>query len=383
MPNFSPTENLSRAGVSIWLDDLSRNHLDSGRLLELVTSRNVVGVTTNPTIFAAALSNGDAYREQVTELATTDPGVEDVARACDQLTDLYTATGGFDGRVSNEVAPDLAHDTEATIAQARHLAHKVARPNVMVKIPATVEGLPAISAVVAEGISVNVTLIFSLERYRAVIDAYLKGLEHAQASGIDLVTIHSVASFFVSRVDAEIDKRLDTVGTREATAIRGRAAVANARLAYQVFERAFATDRARNLLEAGANIQRPLWASTGVKNPDLPPTFYVDELVAPHTVNTMPSATLEAVYNHDHPHGNTITGSYIEAQAVMDAVSSAGVSYDDVTAALEADGVAKFIASWHELLNTVGAALNAARDMAVPRSASNAAHQAVGPTRGR
>jgi transaldolase len=366
----SPTAALSEAGVSIWLDDLSRQRITSGDLARLIADRNVVGVTTNPTIFAGALAKGEAYEAQLHELAASGADVDtavfeittdDVRDAADVFRPVYDATGGYDGRVSIEVSPDLANDTDATIAEAHRLWDKVDRPNVMIKIPATLEGLPAITAAIGAGISVNVTLIFSLDRYRAVIEAYLTGLEQAKAAGIDLSTIHSVASFFVSRVDTEIDKRLIEIGTPDALALKSKGGIANARLAYELFQQEFATDRALALLDAGANRQRPLWASTGVKDPALPDTLYVTELVAPGVVNTMPEKTLEATFDHGVIEGDTVTGAFSDAGRVLDALASVGVDYDDVTLVLEREGVEKFIVSWHELLDTVRVALEAAR----------------------
>ncbi|MGY4856923.1 transaldolase [Cryobacterium sp. AP23] len=366
----TPTAALSAAGVSIWLDDLSRQRIQSGGLKTLIAEKNVVGVTTNPTIFAGALSKGEAYASQVATLAAAGTNVtdavfeittDDVAAACDIFRPIYDTTNGFDGRVSIEVEPGFAHDAEKTLAQAQQLWNKVNRPNAMIKIPATIEGLEAITETIALGISVNVTLIFSLERYRAVINAYLSGLEKAKAAGIDLSTIHSVASFFVSRVDTEIDKRLAAVGTAEALALQSKAGVANAQLAYQVFEQSFTTERASGLLAAGANKQRPLWASTGVKSADLPDTLYVTELVAPEVVNTMPEKTLEATFDHGVIVEGAVTGAYDAANAVLDAIAAQGVSYDDVTRVLEEEGVSKFIISWNELLDTVTAALEAAK----------------------
>jgi transaldolase len=370
MTENTPTAQLSTAGVSIWLDDLSRGRMDSGSLQQLIDTRNVVGVTTNPTIFAGALSNGESYAEQVSELAAAGKDVTeavfeittaDVSRAADIFRPIYDATHGFDGRVSIEVEPRLAHDAAATIAEAKELWAKIDKPNVMIKIPATVEGLEAITAAIAAGISVNVTLIFSLQRYREVMNAYLTGLEQAKAAGIDLSTIHSVASFFVSRVDTEIDKRLVAVGTDEALALKSKAGVANAQLAYEVFEQTFASERAAGLLAAGANKQRPLWASTGVKDPSLPDTLYVTQLVADGVVNTMPEKTLEATFDHGQIDGDSVTGSYDEANKVLDAIAGLGISYDDVTALLEKEGVEKFIVSWNELLDTVTQALAAAK----------------------
>ncbi|SDR66379.1 transaldolase [Agrococcus carbonis] len=356
------TRALSDAGVSIWLDDLSRQRITSGNLAELIAERDVVGVTTNPTIFANAIAAGESYEAAVQELAASGAEVdevitalttEDVAQACDLFADVYASTGGVDGRVSIEVEPGLARDTEGTIAQAAMLHERVGRENVLIKIPATQEGLEAIAATTAAGMSVNVTLIFSLDRYRDVINAYLTGLERAQQAGHDLSKIHSVASFFVSRVDTEIDKRLDAIGTEEATALRGKAGIANARLAYRVWLEAFSTERALTLLEAGANTQRPLWASTGVKDPALPDTLYVTELVAPQTVNTMPEKTLEAVADHGRIAGDAIAGTFEEAEAVLDALEAVGVSYTEVVELLETEGLEKFDASWGELVQTV------------------------------
>jgi transaldolase len=356
--------------VSIWLDDLSRERINSGGLQKLIAERNVVGVTTNPTIFAAALAKGEAYDKQVSELAKAGKTVteavfeittDDVSTACDIFRPVYDSTRGFDGRVSIEVEPGLAHDAAGTIAQAAELWSKVNRPNVMIKIPATIEGLEAIAETIGAGTSVNVTLIFSLERYRAVINAYLTGLEKAKAAGIDLSTIHSVASFFVSRVDTEIDKRLDAIGTSASTDLKSKAGVANARLAYEVFEQTFDSERAKLLLASGANKQRPLWASTGVKDPNLPDTLYVTELAVADTVNTMPEKTLEATADHGVIEGDQVTTSYANANGVLDAIAEQGISYDEVTTLLEKEGVDKFIVSWNELLDTVSAALESAK----------------------
>ncbi|MGN8025696.1 transaldolase [Microbacterium sp. 22242] len=368
----TPTEALAAAGVSIWLDDLSRTRITSGNLADLIANRNVVGVTTNPTIFANAITNPDdtSYDGQVAELAARGASAEeaifeattqDVRDALDVFRPVWEETGHVDGRVSIEVSPDLAHDTDGTIAQAKELWAKVDRPNLLVKIPATKAGLPAITAAIAEGISVNVTLIFSLERYAEVIDAYLSGLEQAKAAGIDLSTIRSVASFFVSRVDTETDKRLAAIGTDEAAALKSKAGLANARLAYELYEQTFSGDRAKALLDAGANRQRPLWASTGVKDPALPDTLYVTELVAADVVNTMPEKTLEATFDHGVIAGDTVTGAYEESRAVFADLESVGVDFADVTQVLEDEGVAKFIDSWHELLTKVRAGLDAQR----------------------
>jgi len=353
---------LSALGVSIWLDDLNRPLITSGGLQTLIETSCVVGVTTNPSIFAAALSQGDAYDDQIKGLAaegrTVDEAVfalttEDVRDACEIMLPVYRATGGQDGRVSIEVDPRLAHDTPRTVDQARELHAAVDRPNVYIKIPATVEGLPAISQTLTEGISVNVTLIFSLDRYRGVMNAFLTGLEQAREGGKDLSQIHSVASFFVSRVDTEIDKRLDALGTEDAAAFKGKAGVANARLAYQAYEEVFSTPRWANLEAEGAHKQRPLWASTGVKNPAYRDTMYVVDLVAPNTVNTMPTKTMLAVAEHGEIAGDQVTGNYGQSRNVLDALERLGVPYADVVAVLERDGVEKFATSWAELLATV------------------------------
>ncbi|MBP2051481.1 transaldolase [Streptomyces griseochromogenes] len=360
-------ERLADEGVSIWLDDLSRKRITSGGLAELVKSGGVVGVTTNPSIFQAAIGSGEGYEEQLTDLAVRDVTVDeavrmmttaDVRAAADILRSVYTASDGRDGRVSIEVDPRLAHDTRATVAEAKQLAWLVDRPNVMIKIPATRAGLPAITEVIGLGISVNVTLIFSLERYREVMAAYLAGLEKARERGLDLSRIHSVASFFVSRVDTEIDKRLTVLGTDEALALKGRAALANARLAYEAYEEVFASDRWQALAGGGANRQRPLWASTGVKDPAYKDTLYVDELVAPGTVNTMPEATLKATADHGRITGDTVTGGYAEARADLTAVQRLGISYDEVVQQLEDEGVAKFETAWQDLLDAVTKSLD-------------------------
>ncbi|MDT5211922.1 MAG: transaldolase [Mycobacterium sp.] len=352
---------LSAAGVSVWLDDLSRERLQTGNLAELIATKSVVGVTTNPSIFQAALSKGTAYDAQVKELADRGADVDatirtvttdDVRNACDVLAKAYEASGGVDGRVSIEVDPRLAHDTDKTILQAIELWKIVDRPNLLIKIPATMAGLPAITAVIAEGISVNVTLIFSVERHRAVIDAYLAGLEKAKEAGHDLSKIHSVASFFVSRVDTEIDKRLEDIGGDEALGLRGKAGVANARLAYAAYQEVFEQgDRFAALKASGAQLQRPLWASTGVKNPDYSDTLYVTELVAPHTVNTMPEKTMDAVADHGVITGDTVSGTADAAQQVFDALTAAGIDLPDVFRLLEVEGVEKFEKSWQELID--------------------------------
>lgn len=363
------TQKLSDAGVSIWLDDLSRERLTSGNLAELIKTHNVVGVTTNPTIFAGALSKGAAYAEQMRELAAAGADVEeavfaatcdDVRNACDVFEPIYKASNGFDGRVSIEVDPRLARDAEGTAKMARELYERVGRENVMIKIPATQEGLRPIAETLAAGISVNVTLIFSLTRYREVINAYMLGLEQALENGKDLSTIHSVASFFVSRVDTEVDGRLEAIGGG-AIELKGKAGLANARLAYEVFEEMFSTERWARLQAHGANVQRPLWASTGVKDPSLPDTLYVTGLVAPNTVNTMPEATLNAVADHGEITGNTIVPNYSESNKVLDAIAERGISYTEVVEKLETEGLSKFDVSWEELLQTVRKALDNAR----------------------
>ncbi|MGD9481747.1 transaldolase [Streptomyces sp. TRM70308] len=359
-------KRLSDEGVAIWLDDLSRGRITSGHLAEMLDQQHVVGVTTNPSIFQKAISAGEGYEQQVGDLAFRRVSVEealrmittaDVRDAADILRPVHEATGGRDGRVSIEVDPRLAHNTRATVAEARQLAWLVDRPNTLIKIPATLAGLPAITQTIASGISVNVTLIFSLERYREVLDAYLTGLEKADAKGLDISQIHSVASFFVSRVDTEIDQRLDALGTDEAKALRGKAALANARLAYQAYEEVIASDRWQALEAKNANRQRPLWASTGVKDPAYPDTLYVTELVAPDTVNTMPEATLEAAADHAEITGDTVRGTYERARADLDAIERLGISYDDVVAQLEREGVEKFEASWNDLLASTQAEL--------------------------
>jgi len=354
---------LSAAGVAVWLDDLSRERLRSGNLAELIATKSVVGVTTNPTIFASAVANGDAYDQQLRELAGQGADVEDIVRvfttddvrhACDVLRPVWAATGGRDGRVSLEVDPRLAHETDETVAQAIELWTIVDRPNVMIKIPATEEGVPAITRTLAEGISVNVTLIFSVQRYRTVMEAFLHGLEQARGAGHDLSTIASVASFFVSRVDTEVDNRLEAIGTPQAMGLRGKAALANARLAYGAYQEVFGVgSRWAGLAEDGAKPQRPLWASTGVKNPNYPDTMYVTELVAPNTVNTMPEKTMDAVAEHGECTGDTVSDTSVAAQQVFDALDGVGIDITDVFRTIENEGVEKFTASWAELAETV------------------------------
>ena len=361
---------LSGAGVAIWIDDVSRRRLSTGNLAELIKDKKVVGVTSNPTIFAKALSNADDYADQTRDLAVRGVDLEEAVRAittydirwaADVLRPVYDRTDGVDGRVSLEVDPRLARETEKTIAEASALWWLVDRPNLFIKIPATAEGLPAITAALAQGISVNVTLIFALDRYRAVMDAFMTGLEQAKANGHDLSKIASVASFFVSRVDTEVDKRLDKIGTEQAKELRGKAAIANARLAYEAYEQAFGTQRWKALEAAGAHPQRPLWASTSTKDPNLPDTIYVTELVTQGVVNTMPEATLLAFGDHGEVRGDTVRGRYDEARKVIADLEALGISYDDVVNVLEDEGVEKFAASWKELLESVSKELKGAK----------------------
>ncbi|MDX6276819.1 MAG: transaldolase [Nocardioidaceae bacterium] len=355
---------LADAGVSIWLDDLSRERIETGNLAKLVEESGVVGVTTNPSIFASALSKGEKYEPQVKELKAAGADVDttvfelttkDVSDACEIFRPVYEATDGLDGRVSIEVEPGLARDTDGTVAMAKKLWEKVDQPNALIKIPATEEGLPAIAASIAKGISINVTLIFSLERYRGVMDAYLFGLEQADAEGRDLSQIQSVASFFVSRVDSEVDKRLP-----EDSPLRGTAAIANARLAYEAYEEIFGSDRFKALEAKGAKTQRPLWASTGVKDPSYPDTMYVTELVVANTVNTMPEKTLDAVADHGEILGDRVHNTYEESRDAIAALEREGISYDEVVKILEDEGLEKFETSWKELLETVTAELDKA-----------------------
>jgi len=348
--------------VSVWLDDISRDRLRTGNLQMLIDDLHVVGVTSNPTIFAKSLSSGTAYDDQIADLKLRGVSVDEASRmittydirwACDVFRPVYESTGGLDGRVSLEVDPRLARETEKTIAEARALWWMVDRPNLLIKIPATLEGLPAITQAISEGISVNVTLIFGLERYGQVIDAYIAGLEKAAAAGRDLSGLRSVASFFVSRVDTEVDQRLDKLGTPEAAALRGKAAVANARLAYELFEQRAATERWQALAANGANLQRPLWASTSVKDPAFGDTMYVVDLVAADTVNTMPEGTIKAAADHGKLIGDTIHGTYDASRQVFADLEKLGIGYDDVVGVLETEGVQKFEASWNEFLDTI------------------------------
>ena len=366
----SPSARLSEVGVSIWLDDLSKDRLTSGSLRSLIDNHNVVGVTSNPTIFAGAVAGSNSYTEDLIRMAHAGATPEeavfevmiaDIQGACDVLRPVFESTSGQDGRVSLEVSPLLAHDTEGTIAQARELWARVDRPNLMIKIPATKAGLPAITEVIGHGISVNVTLIFSLERYAEVIDAYFSGVERAAIDGIDISPIPSVAPFFVSRVDSAVDARLDAEGGETASALRSLAAVANARLAYELFQTQHESDRAKALLAKGMRLQRPLWASTGVKDPALPPAYYVTELAVANVVNTMPEKTLLALESDGAVDGDRVTGHVDAARETLSALEGLGISLSEVTDDLEADGVAKFVQSWRDLLDTVATAMGSAQ----------------------
>jgi transaldolase len=362
-----PLKELSEAGVAVWLDDLSRERLVTGTLATMIRDEHVVGVTTNPTIFQKAIAGSAYYDDQARDLAIRGVAVaealraitgHDVRTACDEFRAAYDASNTVDGRVSIEVAPSLAHDTEKTSAEARALWWLVDRPNLFIKIPATKAGVPAIEQTLAEGISVNVTLIFSLERYGEVIDAFMSGLERAQKAGHDLSSMGSVASFFISRVDTEVDARLDKIGSKEAKALRGKAAVANARLAFKLFEEKFDSDRWRALEAAGAKPQRPLWASTSTKDPSYDDTMYVDDLVAAGTVNTMPEATIRAIADHGKITGDTIRPNYLDAERVLADLKDVGIEYDDVVRVLEEEGIEKFEASWNELTDSTQAELD-------------------------
>jgi transaldolase len=359
---------LSAAGVAVWLDDISRRRLSTGNLDKLRREHHVVGVTSNPTIFATAVRDAEDYADQIRDLALRKIPVEEATRmittydvrwGCDVMRPAYDESRGVDGRVSIEVDPRLAEETARTNAEAKALWWMVDRDNLFIKIPATREGLPAITATLAKGISVNVTLIFGLERYEEVMDAFLAGMEQAKANGHDLSRLGSVASFFVSRVDTEVDKRLDKIGTPEAQAMHGKAAIANARLAYQRYERVFAGTRWQALADAGANPQRPLWASTSTKNPAYRDVMYVEDLIAPGVVNTMPEATLHAFADHGEVKSDTVTPYYAEARQVLDDLARLGIDYDDVVETLEREGVEKFSASWEEMRHSVETALDA------------------------
>ncbi|MBM7825401.1 transaldolase [Arcanobacterium pluranimalium] len=360
-------DELRREGVSVWLDDLSRERLNTGNLQHLVDTAGVVGVTTNPAIFQAAISAGLGYSDAIAQLASQGKNVEevilqlttdDVRQACDVFAQIYAESGGVDGRVSIEVDPRLARKGEQTFIQAQKLWQIVDRPNLMIKIPATKEGLPAITRAIAHGISVNVTLIFSERRYREVAHAYIAGLKQAHEAGLDLSKIHSVASFFISRVDSEIDAQLEAMGSPDALAMRGRAGLANARVAYGAFMEIFEeSEEFRELRELGANVQRPLWASTGVKNPNYSPTLYVDQLVSTNVVNTMPEATLHATIEEANITGDTIRDSIYSAQRTIEKIIRLGVDFDQAMIKLKNDGVEKFEIAWNELIETVEKAM--------------------------
>ena len=374
-------QELAQLGVAIWLDDLSRARIRSGDLEKRVAQHGVVGITTNPTIFAKAIGSGNGYEEQVRDLALRGTAVGesvrlltawDVRAACDILWPTVARTGGLDGRISIEVDPRIAQDATRTAAEARGLWWLVNRPNLFIKIPATLASLPAITETIAAGISVNVTLIFSVERYRAVLSAYLDGLEQRLASGGALEGIASVASFFLSRIDIEVDRQLDTMTRAEqadSASLRGKAAIANARLAYEVYEAALASSRWQVLQKQGGQMQRLLWASTGVKDPSYDDTRYVVELAAPDTVNTMPAATLDAVADHGRPRGNAITGTYDAARAVFDDLRKVGIDFQEIVDGLEQRSLASFAQSWDELVSSVSRQLEKAGAEVMPDGA--------------
>ena len=361
--NTSRVDELKACHTSIWLDDLSRSKItgtDVHSLPSRISTSAVVGVTTNPSIFSAAISSGSEYAKDIESMkgSSVDDVIErlttdDVRAACDLLLPIYQASNGVDGRVSIEVDPRLANDTQATIAAGEKLWKIIDRENVMIKVPATLQGLPAITALLSKGISVNVTLIFSIKRYGQVIDAFLQGVEACSTPS----KVHSVASFFISRIDSSIDAQLKEIGSPEALQLLGKAAIANAHLAYQLFQEKFNSPRWAELWSKGAHKQRPLWASTGVKDPNYPDTTYVVELVAPDTVNTMPQSTLDALLDHGVLRGDTITSKYPEAVSVLRALSDLHISLDQVTSELETDGVNKFAQAWKELQSNVESAL--------------------------
>jgi len=387
--------DLAAAGVAVWLDDLSRTRIQSGSLARSVEVGDIVGITTNPTIFAKAIGSGSGYEDQLRDLALRGTAIGetlrlltawDVRAACDIMRPVYERSGGRDGRVSIEVDPRIAHDSDRTAAEARGLWWLVDRPNLFIKIPATQEGLPAISETLACGISVNVTLIFSVDRYKAVLDAFLTGLERRAAAGGSLAGIESVASFFVSRVDTEVDKRLDAMKSDAAARLRGQAAVANSRLAYEVYEQMLGSTRWKALAAKGAKPQRLLWASTGVKDKAYPDTKYVIDLVARDTVNTMPEATLHAVADHGVVHGDTVRNGYAAAHALMDELRRVGVDLADVADVLERQGVDSFEKSWEELITSVTEQVEKAGATVMPAGAvkpagSDGAPAAAAPDR--
>jgi transaldolase len=379
-------DDLAAARVSVWLDDLSRPRILTGSLARMVDGGEIVGITTNPTIFAKAIGAGSGYEEQLRDLALRGTAIGetlrlltawDVRAACDILRPIYDRTARRDGRVSIEVDPRISGDADRTAAEARGLWWLVDRPNLFIKIPATLAGLPAITASLADGISVNVTLIFSLDRYRAVLDAFLSGLERRKAAGGSLVGIESVASFFISRVDTEVDRQLAQIavqpGDKDLTAeldrLRGQAALANARLAYEIYEQMLVSDRWKALAAAGARPQRLLWASTGVKDKAFSDTRYVTDLVAPDTVNTMPEATLLAVADHGEIRGDAVHGSYTAAHATFETLNRVGVSIEEVANTLEEDGIASFAKSWDELIDSVTKQIEKAGAVVLPAGA--------------
>jgi transaldolase len=396
-------DDLSAARVSIWLDDLSRPRIQTGSLARMVDAGEIVGITTNPTIFAKAIGAGSGYEEQLRDLALRGTAIGetlrlltawDVRAACDILRPVYDRTATRDGRVSIEVDPRISGDAERTAAEARGLWWLVDRPNLFIKIPATLAGLPAITASLADGISVNITLIFSLDRYRAVLDAFLAGLELRKAAGDSLVGIESVASFFISRVDTEVDRQLlqlaaENVGAERAAlldGLRGQAALANARLAYEIYEEMLASDRWKALAAAGARPQRLLWASTGVKDKAFSDTRYVSELVAPDTVNTMPETTLIAVADHGEIRGDTVRGSYATAHAIFATLNQVGVNIEEVADTLEEQGIASFAKSWDELIESVSKQIKKAGAAVMPggavKPASGKSNRDSGPAAG-
>jgi transaldolase len=347
--------DISKAGVSVWLDDLSRSRLSNGSLSRLIAEDNVVGVTTNPSIFNAAIGNSDLYAPDIKKLSDlsideiiTELTCSDVSAACDLFLPVYESSKHLDGRISIEVDPRFARDTKSTIEQGLALWKKINRPNLMVKVPATVEGLPAIKELIANGVSVNVTLIFSVKRYRQVMQAYADGLTAALNRNLQINEIFSVASFFISRIDTEVDKALSPDSE-----LKGMAAIANAVMAYQAFEDFAKTQEWQSLQSKGANLQRPLWASTGVKDPAYDPTRYVMQLVAPHTVNTMPENTLKAVREGGIFTGNTVTKNYQSAKATLAKLAMLGVDLEKITDHLEVDGVTKFESAWLELIDSI------------------------------
>lgn len=359
---MSNLDDLTNAGVAIWLDDLSRDRLQSGNLQELINTSRIVGVTTNPSIFSAAISGSTLYKKEILELKRaghsisdilTELTTSDVRTACDLFLTTFVESDQIDGRVSIEVEPNLAYDTSATVERAISLSRMVNRPNLFIKVPATMEGIPAIEELTARGISVNVTLIFSVTRYKLVIDAYLRGLERRVSKSESLLSIHSVASFFISRIDTEIDKQLDSLSPD--SPLRGKAAIANAHLAYEAFQNIVRSQRWQKLVKLGANVQRPLWASTGVKDKSYESTRYVIELVAPDCVNTMPEATLDEVRARGIVRGDTITSRYEEARTSLAGLAVVGIDLNRIVRELENDGVSKFEKAWEQLAENIAA----------------------------